>query len=157
MHDAATVRPTTVANLSTRGRSQAYIGRLEIREPVPVHDERREHGGQEHDGSEPGGPGRTASATVVAIATVQRCSRPGRLGRIGLRCLPRLRRRAAGRRWGMAAVDRPLQDSVAIVTGASRGLGRAFAVDLAEAGASLALVARSAGGAGRDGRTRRCP
>ena len=43
----------------------------------------------------------------------------------------------------MAVVDRPLEGSVAIVTGASRGLGRAFAVDLAEAGASLALVARS--------------
>jgi NAD(P)-dependent dehydrogenase (short-subunit alcohol dehydrogenase family) len=41
-------------------------------------------------------------------------------------------------------VDRPLVGSVGIVTGASRGLGRAFAIDLAESGAALTLVARSA-------------
>jgi NAD(P)-dependent dehydrogenase (short-subunit alcohol dehydrogenase family) len=41
-------------------------------------------------------------------------------------------------------VDRPLAGSVGIVTGASRGLGRAFAINLAEAGAALMLVARSA-------------
>jgi len=41
-------------------------------------------------------------------------------------------------------VDRPLAGTVGIVTGASRGLGRAFAIDLAEAGAALMLVARSA-------------
>jgi 3-oxoacyl-[acyl-carrier protein] reductase len=40
-------------------------------------------------------------------------------------------------------MDRPLAGSVGIVTGASRGLGRAFAIDLAEAGAALLLVARS--------------
>ena len=37
----------------------------------------------------------------------------------------------------------PLAGSIAIVTGASRGLGRAFALDLAECGAALALVARN--------------
>lgn len=38
-----------------------------------------------------------------------------------------------------------LKDKVAIVTGASRGLGRAMAVSLAEEGALVAAVARSAG------------
>jgi 2-deoxy-D-gluconate 3-dehydrogenase len=37
----------------------------------------------------------------------------------------------------------PLAGKVAVVTGASRGLGRAMAVALAEAGADLALAARS--------------
>ncbi len=41
-------------------------------------------------------------------------------------------------------MDRPLAGSVGIVTGASRGLGRAFGIDLAESGAALTLVARSA-------------
>lgn len=38
---------------------------------------------------------------------------------------------------------RPLSGTVGIVTGASRGLGRAFAVDLAECGAALTLVSRT--------------
>ena len=46
----------------------------------------------------------------------------------------------------MAVNDRPLEGSVSIVTGASRGLGREFAVILAEAGSALALVARSESG-----------
>lgn len=43
----------------------------------------------------------------------------------------------------MAITVRPLEGKVAIVTGASRGLGRAIAVALAEAGADVALAARS--------------
>jgi NAD(P)-dependent dehydrogenase (short-subunit alcohol dehydrogenase family) len=41
--------------------------------------------------------------------------------------------------------DKSLQGRVALITGASRGLGKAMAVALGEAGASLALVARDAG------------
>ena len=40
-------------------------------------------------------------------------------------------------------MERPLTGSIAIVTGASRGLGRAFALNLAESGAALTVVARS--------------
>jgi 2-deoxy-D-gluconate 3-dehydrogenase len=39
-------------------------------------------------------------------------------------------------------VSRPLSGKVAVVTGASRGLGRAIAVALAEAGADVAVAAR---------------
>ena len=40
---------------------------------------------------------------------------------------------------------RPLAGSSAVVTGASRGLGRLFAIRLAELGANVTVVARSAG------------
>src|SRR5688572_33470055 len=40
-------------------------------------------------------------------------------------------------------VDRFLQERVAVITGASRGIGRAIAVALAGAGAQLALVGRN--------------
>lgn len=42
-------------------------------------------------------------------------------------------------------MDSSLNGCVAIVTGASRGLGRAFAIDLAKSGADVTLVARSSG------------
>src|SRR5712692_1927736 len=38
---------------------------------------------------------------------------------------------------------RPLETKVAVVTGASRGLGRAIAIALADAGADVSLAARS--------------
>ena len=46
---------------------------------------------------------------------------------------------------GLAAPAKLLLDKVAVVTGASRGLGRTAALALAEAGASVALLSRSPG------------
>ena len=42
--------------------------------------------------------------------------------------------------------DRPLADKIALVTGASRGIGAATAIALGKAGAHVILTARTAGG-----------
>src|SRR5918997_5396485 len=42
-------------------------------------------------------------------------------------------------------MDKPLQNRVAVVTGASRGIGRAAALALAEAGAHVIALARTQG------------
>src|SRR5882724_11553343 len=42
--------------------------------------------------------------------------------------------------------DKPLSDKIALVTGASRGIGRASALALAKAGAHVVAVARTEGG-----------
>jgi NAD(P)-dependent dehydrogenase (short-subunit alcohol dehydrogenase family) len=44
----------------------------------------------------------------------------------------------------METASRRLEERVAVVTGASSGLGRATALELAAAGANVALLARSA-------------
>ena len=51
--------------------------------------------------------------------------------------------------------DMEIKGSVALVTGASRGFGRAIATALSEAGAKVAGVARDRGGAGGTARRTR--
>ncbi len=63
--------------------------------------------------------------------------------RLNLLVLPSVRSRTRENVVSLAfAVDRPLVDQVAVVTGASGGIGAAVALHLARAGARVALVAR---------------
>ena len=43
-------------------------------------------------------------------------------------------------------MSKPLSDRIALVTGASRGIGAALALELASAGAHIVAVARTVGG-----------
>lgn len=45
-----------------------------------------------------------------------------------------------------SAVDKPLEGRIAVVTGASRGIGRAAALEFARAGAHIVALARTQGG-----------
>ncbi len=61
--------------------------------------------------------------------------------------LPLLTRRRATPNMSLVTADKPLQDQVVFVTGASRGIGRQIALDFAAAGANIVVTARSSDGA----------
>ena len=97
--------------------------------------------------------GRFARVPQAEVIGVDRAEAP--VGGRALRPHRAERDRAAGQPGGLAAANRmegltvslfDLTGKNAFVTGASRGIGRVIAVALAEAGADVALVARSADG-----------
>src|SRR5262245_65522483 len=53
---------------------------------------------------------------------------------------------SSGRPTAPTPVSKPLLDRIALVTGASRGIGHATAIALAKAGAHVVAVARTVGG-----------